>query len=149
MLLKQSSSRNLRAKGFKLKHGFQICVVLALCIWLLYQVNKSYSKKGGIEGGGSEVSGQGGGESSRLQILKLGRKGLNPEIEDEEEDAGLKLAGDDEPELDDEEKKVRAELEDEERKLRENEGDDDTDGGELDKAEEQLEDLIGEEDKEE
>ncbi|XP_031119552.1 histone acetyltransferase GCN5-like [Ipomoea triloba] len=142
MLLKQSSSRNLRAKGFKLKHGFQICVILALCIWLLYQVNKSYSKKGAIEGSGSEVSGQGG--ENRLQILKLGRKGLNPEIEEEEE-----KAGDDEAELDDEEKKVRDELEDEERKLRENEGDDETDGGELDKAEEQLEDLIGEEDKEE
>nr|GMD89201.1 proline-, glutamic acid- and leucine-rich protein 1-like [Ipomoea batatas] len=54
MLLKQSSSRNLRAKGFKLKHGVQICVILAICIWLLYQVNKSYSKKGAIEGSGSE-----------------------------------------------------------------------------------------------
>nr|GMD84969.1 proline-, glutamic acid- and leucine-rich protein 1-like [Ipomoea batatas] len=55
MLLKQSSSRNLRAKGFKLKHGVQICVILAICIWLLYQVNKSYSKKGAIEGSGSEA----------------------------------------------------------------------------------------------
>lgn len=146
MLLKQSSSRNLRAKGFRLKHAFQICVLLAFCIWLLYQVNKSGSKNTAVEGGGSETSREGGENS--LQILKLGRKGLNPEIEDE---AGgeLQKVGDDELELDDEEKKVRAELEDEERKLRENEGDDETDGGELDKAEEQLEDLIGEEDREE
>lgn len=44
-MLRQASSRNQRSKGFKIKHGLQICLLIAVCIWLLYQVKHSHDKK--------------------------------------------------------------------------------------------------------
>uniref|UniRef100_A0A5B7B8D2 Putative midasin-like n=1 Tax=Davidia involucrata TaxID=16924 RepID=A0A5B7B8D2_DAVIN len=143
-MLKQSPSRNQRSKGFKVKHALQICLLLAIGVWLLYQVKHSYYKKVALE----ESSGK---NQEKVQheheILKLGRKNLNPLVE--EATAENLKRGDEEEEL---------EQEDEESKPEENEdegrgvGDDETDGQEQDRSEEeepeQLEDLIDEEDKE-
>ncbi|XP_021717166.1 cilia- and flagella-associated protein 251-like [Chenopodium quinoa] len=44
-MFKQSPSRNNRSKGIKVKHILQICVLLAVCIWLIYQVKHSHEKR--------------------------------------------------------------------------------------------------------
>lgn len=141
VMLKQSPSRNQRSKGFKVKHALHICLLLAICIWLLYQVKQTYGKKAAL-----------GDTSRKIEkfhgILKLGRKGLDPQME--EIAAEFKKHEDEEDEL---------EQDDEEEKLRENEGeqrgvgDDEIDGHDQEKAEDeeepdQLEDLIDEGDKE-
>ncbi|XP_059635803.1 uncharacterized protein LOC132277984 [Cornus florida] len=126
-MLKQSPSRNQRSKGLKVKHALQVCVLLAICIWLLYQVKHSHHKKLALE----ESSGQ---NRQGHGILKLGRKDLNPQVEGE-------LGAEDEESKGDE-------IEDEGR----GGGDDEIDGLDQDKAEEDdtelLEDLIDEDDKE-
>ncbi|PKU82502.1 nuclear polyadenylated RNA-binding protein 3-like [Dendrobium catenatum] len=45
-MMRQSSSRNQRYKGgFRFRHFLQICLLLAICIWLVYQVKHSHDKK--------------------------------------------------------------------------------------------------------
>ncbi|XP_039053498.1 protein bfr2-like [Hibiscus syriacus] len=44
-MFRVSPSRNQRSKGLKVKHALQICVLLGICIWLLYQVKHSGEKK--------------------------------------------------------------------------------------------------------
>ncbi|KAL4566154.1 hypothetical protein LXL04_030264 [Taraxacum kok-saghyz] len=41
-MLKQSTSRNQRAKGFKVKHAIQISVLLLVFVWVLYQLKQFY-----------------------------------------------------------------------------------------------------------
>ncbi|CAK9173891.1 unnamed protein product [Ilex paraguariensis] len=141
-MLKQSPSRNQRSKGFKVKHALQICLLLAICIWLLYQVKQFYGKKVALEESSRKLSKKvrGGGLH---EILKLGRKGLDPRLEE--------IAAEFEKHKDDEE----FEHDDEEHKLGENGdegrggGDDEIDGHEEagEEEPEQLEDLIDEVDK--
>lgn len=76
IMLKQSPSRNQRSREFKVKHALQICLLLAICIWLLYQAKQTCHKNLALE------------ESSRTAklsndygILKLGRKGLDPQLQ--------------------------------------------------------------------
>ncbi|KAH1164495.1 hypothetical protein AAZX31_01G226200 [Glycine max] len=44
-MIKQSSSRNNRSKGIKVKHVLQIILLLGVCFWLIYQVKHSHDKK--------------------------------------------------------------------------------------------------------
>ncbi|KAH0468911.1 hypothetical protein IEQ34_002143 [Dendrobium chrysotoxum] len=45
-MMRQSSSRNQRYKGgLRFRHFLQICLLLAICIWLVYQVKHSHDKK--------------------------------------------------------------------------------------------------------
>ncbi|OMO57463.1 hypothetical protein COLO4_35368 [Corchorus olitorius] len=128
-MLKQSASRNQRYKGFKVKHVLQICVLLALCIWLLNQVKNNYEKNGsGILHGAA---------------MKLGRKDLDdPQVE-------RSSSSNEHGEMED----VEGEEEVEEIKAEETEedgrggGDDEIDGRNREKAEEEVEDLIDEEDR--
>ncbi|CAN4122467.1 unnamed protein product [Withania somnifera] len=128
-MLKQSSSRNLRTKGFKLKHVFQAFALFLICLWLIYQVKQSYTK--------SKVESM--GEKSVLKdqdlqkVVKLGRKDLNPLLLDELA-AEFQRPPDEDLEVE--------ELD--EGKNHENDGDDESDGvGEH----EQLEDIIDEDDR--
>ncbi|KAG6644047.1 hypothetical protein I3843_08G028000 [Carya illinoinensis] len=77
-MLKQSPSRNQRSKSFKVKHAIQVCLLLAICIWLLYQVKHSHERKKASEENSRKVSEKflGGHE-----IIKLGRKDLHPQVE--------------------------------------------------------------------
>ncbi|KAL2529341.1 hypothetical protein Fot_21942 [Forsythia ovata] len=130
MMLKPSGSRNQRSKSLKVKHALQICLLLAICIWLLYQVKQSYNMKSKLEEKSVSTQVSGNGESV-LPILKLGRKDIKPQLLDEELD-----------------------LEDEESKDKETvDGDEEIEEGEKDKTEEgepqQLQDLIDEDDKDE
>ncbi|XVE95098.1 hypothetical protein REPUB_Repub02eG0067300 [Reevesia pubescens] len=135
-MLKQSANRNQRYKGFKVKHVLQICVLLALCIWLLNQVRNTYDKKG--NGIFQKVANEHG-------VVKLGRKDLDPEVK------GSSIENSESGE-------VEGEEEVEESKPEESEddgsggGDDEIDGRDREKAEgeenEEVEDLIDEEDSE-
>ncbi|XP_043711426.1 dentin sialophosphoprotein-like isoform X3 [Telopea speciosissima] len=77
-MFRQSPSRNQRSKGFKVKHVVQICLLVAVCIWLLYQAKHSHDKKKEFESiakiSENVVSGE--------DIIKLGRKDLHPREEE-------------------------------------------------------------------
>ncbi|XP_068638820.1 chromatin modification-related protein EAF7-like [Aristolochia californica] len=45
MIFGQYSSRNQRAKGLKVKHVFKIALLLAFCVWLIYQIRNSHEKR--------------------------------------------------------------------------------------------------------
>ncbi|XP_009119695.1 cilia- and flagella-associated protein 251 [Brassica rapa] len=92
---KQSSSRSQRgSRGIKGKHVVQICVLLGVCIWLIYQVKYSHDKKKELYEGDVKKS------TVLLEneegMVKLGRKDLLPgyhkqnekekRVEEEEED---------------------------------------------------------------
>eukprot|EP01018_Ginkgo_biloba_P001936 Gb_38294 [translate_table: standard] len=44
-MFRQASNRYPRSKGFKVKHAFQIALLAAVTIWLLYQVKHSHDKR--------------------------------------------------------------------------------------------------------
>ncbi|KAG6537595.1 myb-like protein X [Zingiber officinale] len=55
-MLRQVSSRNQRGKGgLKMKNALQICLVIAICIWLIYQMTHSRGKKKIFEEGSSKA----------------------------------------------------------------------------------------------
>ncbi|KAL8145364.1 hypothetical protein AgCh_003523 [Apium graveolens] len=76
-MLKQSPSRNQRSRQFKVKHALQICLLLAICIWLLYQAKQTCHKNLA-----SEESSRTGKLSNAYGIFKLGRKGLDPQLKE-------------------------------------------------------------------
>lgn len=77
-MLRQASSRNHRSKGFKVKNALQICLLVAICIWLLYQVKHSHEKKRAFEERNLKTSRVG---DSQVEFFKFGRRDL-PQIED-------------------------------------------------------------------
>ncbi|CAN7119931.1 unnamed protein product [Brassica rapa subsp. narinosa] len=72
--MKKTSSRSQRgSRGIKGKHVLQICVLLGVCIWLIYQVKYSHDKKKEFyETGDKKLSEKEDG------LVKLGRKDLLP-----------------------------------------------------------------------
>ncbi|KAG0451076.1 hypothetical protein HPP92_026422 [Vanilla planifolia] len=73
--MRQSSSRNQRSKGgFRLKHVLQICLLLAICVWLLYQVKHSHDKKRAFEERATKTSSK--MTDQQPDTFNLGRKGL-------------------------------------------------------------------------
>lgn len=56
----------------------QICLLLGICIWLIYQVKSSYEKKAAFDKS-SQISGK---VQNGNEIPKLGRKDLNPQLEE-------------------------------------------------------------------
>jgi len=77
-MLRQSSSRNQRSKGLKLKKALQISLLLLVSVWLLYQVKHSYEKKAYSE---DEVSGSHKDDKDQGETVRLGRKDLPPKME--------------------------------------------------------------------
>ncbi|XP_049411381.1 uncharacterized protein LOC125874506 isoform X2 [Solanum stenotomum] len=76
-MYKQSPSRNHRSKGVKVKNVLQICLLLAVCFWLIYQVKHSHDKKREFDEDDAKSSIKSG---SSNELMKLGRKDL-PRIE--------------------------------------------------------------------
>ncbi|KAK4739882.1 hypothetical protein R3W88_003579 [Solanum pinnatisectum] len=76
-MYKQSPSRNHRSKGVKVKNVLQICLLLAVCFWLIYQVKHSHDKKKEFDEDDAKSSIKTG---SSNELMKLGRKDL-PRIE--------------------------------------------------------------------
>lgn len=67
-MLKRSTSRNQRSKSLKVKHALWIFVVLAICIWFLYQ---THNTKGVLEKRPAQEF-----ENDEYQLLRMGRKDL-------------------------------------------------------------------------
>ncbi|XVE67407.1 hypothetical protein DITRI_Ditri08aG0158000 [Diplodiscus trichospermus] len=72
-MFKKSSSRNQRSKGIKKKHVLQICVLLGVCFWLIYQVKHSHDKRKEFDEKDTKASVK---AQSDDVILKFGRKDL-------------------------------------------------------------------------
>ncbi|XP_009605699.1 uncharacterized protein [Nicotiana tomentosiformis] len=77
-MYKQSPGRNHRSKGIKLKHVLQICLLLAVCFWLIYQVKHSHDKKKEFDENDAKFPIK---TESSNELVKLGRKDLQPRIE--------------------------------------------------------------------
>lgn len=146
-MLKQSPSRSQRPKGLKVKHVLHICVLLAVCIWLLYQVNHSRDKKAAHEENSSlEISQK--MQNGRDEIIKLGRRDLHPLVKgtlfDIEKRQGKEKGS--------EVEKEGSRSEDSYQVDGQGGGDDEIDGHDQEMAEEEesegVEDLIDEEDRE-
>ncbi|XP_062098354.1 uncharacterized protein LOC133804209 isoform X2 [Humulus lupulus] len=138
-MLKQSTSRNQRSKGFKVKHALQICLLLAICIWLLYQVKHSHDKNKAFGDSSSMISTK---MLNGLELIKVGRRDLHPQVDTQIEVEKL------------EENDFKEDLD--ETRLEENDNeegrsvDDEIDEHDQERAEEEepdeVEDLIDEED---
>lgn len=141
-MLKQSSSRNLRSKGFKVKHFIQVFLLLAIGVWLVNQLKHSYQKKAAYEDSTGKISEEVRGD---YEVVKLGRKGLHPRVRE----TGLEI----------ENHEGKAELEEEIEEIKPGEIEDEGSGGDeeidghdqvrTDEEEtEEVEDLIDVDDKE-
>ncbi|XP_021865921.2 uncharacterized protein [Spinacia oleracea] len=100
-MFKQSPSRNNRPKGIKVKHILQICVLLAVCIWLLYQVKHSHEKRKEFEAKDEKVVVK---VQSDSEIQRFGRKDI-PRITEIDTDGEKHEEDEDEKESEEEDNK--------------------------------------------
>ncbi|CAN6459373.1 unnamed protein product [Victoria cruziana] len=152
-MFRQSSSRNQRTKGFRSKHGLQVFLLMAVCVWLLYQVKHSHDKRQALDEGGAGISEK--VEEARHDVFNLGRKDISERLQmttDKQKEDG------EEEEEDEGKREVREEEEEEEGKHEDNEeeergvGDDEIDERDqekLDEDAEQEEELVDGEDEKE
>ena len=82
-MLRQSSSRNHRSRGLKLKKALQISLLVLVSVWLLYQVKHSYEKKAAYveNNDNNDTSDVHKDDQSQGEIIKLGRKDLPAKME--------------------------------------------------------------------
>lgn len=80
IMLKQSPGRNLRSKGFKVKHAFQIGSLIVVVIWLRYHSNQLHDHSTGAEEITSVAPSDKALNTSR--ILNFGRKHLQQTVEE-------------------------------------------------------------------
>lgn len=78
-MFKHSPSRTQRSKSFKIKHGLQIFLLIAICFWLLYQVKHSHDKKKAFDEGSIKFSSKLDEENKDGNI---GRKGLYTRVDE-------------------------------------------------------------------
>ncbi|RRT66444.1 hypothetical protein B296_00017832 [Ensete ventricosum] len=70
-MLRQVSSRNHRRKGeFRAKNALQICIFVAVCVWLLYQMNHSHARR--------KAYAESFDRGQQSDITRYGRKDLLP-----------------------------------------------------------------------
>ncbi|KAG8062424.1 hypothetical protein GUJ93_ZPchr0003g17458 [Zizania palustris] len=72
-MLRQSSSRNHRSKGLKLKKALQITLLVLVSVWLIYQVKHSYEKKVYNENEANDLHKD---DQNQGEMIRLGRKDL-------------------------------------------------------------------------
>ncbi|KAG8098021.1 hypothetical protein GUJ93_ZPchr0013g34503 [Zizania palustris] len=77
-MLRQSSSRNYRSKGLKLKKALQITLLVLVSVWLIYQVKHSYEKKAYNE---NETNEPHKDDQNEGEMIRLGRKDLPTKME--------------------------------------------------------------------
>ncbi|XP_008801665.2 uncharacterized protein DDB_G0286299-like [Phoenix dactylifera] len=129
-MMRQVSSRNQRSKGFRVKNVLQLCLLAAVCFWLLYQLRHSYDKKRALE---EKNLGTWDKLAENQPELKFGRKDLphgkenvsGSETHDKEED---------DEEVEEQDQEARQALEDEEAR---GDGDDEIDEQDQERADEQ------------
>ncbi|XP_022762826.1 myb-like protein X [Durio zibethinus] len=109
-MFKKSPSRNQRSKGIKARHVLQICLLLGVCFWLIYQVKRSHDKRKEFDENDANASVK---AQSDDVILKLGRKDLPHEQEvsknykHEEEEEEENGAGDENKHDEEQEEKAK------------------------------------------
>ncbi|XP_062213176.1 acidic leucine-rich nuclear phosphoprotein 32-related protein 1-like [Phragmites australis] len=72
-MLRQSSSRNHRSKKLRPRHSFQLFLLVAVGIWLVYRLSHYYSRRRAVVVETDGNNGMGDGEPARR---RLGRKGF-------------------------------------------------------------------------
>nr|KAJ0197535.1 hypothetical protein LSAT_V11C700375180 [Lactuca sativa] len=92
-MYRPSPVRNPRSKGIKSKNVLQICLLLAVCFWLIFQVKRSHEKKKEFDNTKISLSTS---KQSNDEIAKLGRKDLQPKFEKIEEEAETQTEQDEE-----------------------------------------------------
>ncbi|CAN6286984.1 unnamed protein product [Urochloa humidicola] len=78
-MLRQSSSRNHRSRGLKLKKALQITLLILVSVWLIYQVKHSYEKK--VAYSEDEGNNLHKDDKDQREVIRLGRKDLPPKME--------------------------------------------------------------------
>ncbi|XP_010267370.1 PREDICTED: uncharacterized protein DDB_G0290685-like [Nelumbo nucifera] len=105
----QYSGRNQRPRGLKVNQAFQVALVLAVCIWLFYQIIYSQDKREEYDGSVKEnlssdhkriILGSKGNSGPSSDGVQIDSGDGNPTGEDEKKDGG---GGDDELDENDEE----------------------------------------------
>ncbi|KDP37616.1 hypothetical protein JCGZ_06959 [Jatropha curcas] len=145
-MIKRTPSRNSRSRGFRVKHVLQICLLLGVCFWLIYQVKHSHDKKKEFDEKDTKISVR---AQSSDGISNLGRKSLHPRVqevtkdekheEDDDEDTTVDEEVNKIEEIKHEQKQVEDETKHEEDEREEEEGKHDDEG----KAEEEEEEEEG------
>lgn len=148
IMYRHSPIRNPRSKGIKVKHVLQICLLLAVFIWLLYQVKHSHDKKKEFDQ--SDKTSLSRGVSN--EILKLGRKDIHRKEETvakTEKHEAEEITGEEDEEIEEEREDKKTEEEEvEEEDEGMGGGDDQIDESEEEKTEAEVdrgEDFIDEE----
>jgi hypothetical protein len=82
-MLRQSSSRNHRSRGLKLKKALQISLLVIVSVWLLYQVKHSYEKKTAYNENDDnhDTDDVHKDDKSQVEVIRLGRKDLPAKME--------------------------------------------------------------------
>ncbi|CAL9103963.1 hypothetical protein MUK42_11060 [Musa troglodytarum] len=159
-MMRQASSRNQRNKGLRLTNVLQICLLAAVCFWLLYQLKHSYDKKKALDEQHPRILNN--VEDGQPDFIDLGRKDLprdkmmisgdkihnkeeeNDEIEEDEDGDAQRVMGDEEAKgvgddgIDEEDNEQGDEQDDQER------GDEETEDGEDSMNEENKDDQVDE-----
>ncbi|URD97342.1 hypothetical protein MUK42_29013 [Musa troglodytarum] len=113
-MMRQASSRTQRNKRIRVRYVLQICLLAAVCFWLLYQLKHSYDRKKALDEHDSRILNN--VVDGQLEILDLGRKDLphekvmvsgdkghmkeeeNEEVEEEEDGVAQREIDDEEAE---------------------------------------------------
>ncbi|KAA8545732.1 hypothetical protein F0562_020817 [Nyssa sinensis] len=151
-MFRQSPSRSQRSKSIKVKYVLQICLLLAVCFWLIYQVKHSHDKKKEFDENDAKISLK---MQSADEILRFGRKDLNlrevtatkNEKREEEEADEEETGGEEESKHEEEEQEEDSKTEEEEDEGRGG-GDDEIDEHDQEKSDMEVdreEDFIDEE----
>ncbi|XP_059647916.1 uncharacterized protein LOC132294175 [Cornus florida] len=151
------SSRNQRSKGVKIKRVLQVCLLLAVCSWLIYQVKHSHDKKKEFDENNLKIALK---TLSGDEILKLGRKDLHPRVEettaenekhDEEEAVEEETGGEEQNKHEEEVEEQEDDIKIEEKEDERGGGDDEIDVHDITKAfdDDHEDELADEEEREE
>lgn len=134
-MYRHSPVRNQRSKGIKIKHVLQVCLLIAVCFWLIFQVKRSHDKKKEFEANNNnpKIS----LNTHADEIVKFGRKDLQPKLE--ESTTGTELQEDTQEQDDDDENKHEEEEQDEDKIEEGGGGDDEIDENEQEKSNMEIE----------
>ncbi|XP_076919203.1 uncharacterized protein LOC143579915 isoform X1 [Bidens hawaiensis] len=78
-MYRYSPIRNQRSKGIKTKHVVQLCLLVAVCFWLIFQVKRSHDKKKEFD---ANISLNTRAAEADHETVKFGRKDLQPKLEE-------------------------------------------------------------------
>lgn len=135
-----TSSRNHRPKGIiKAKHILQICLLVAIFFWLIYQVGPSHEKEKEFDAKDTKLASE---TQSTSEILRLGRKDISRATETNM-DTKLHEGDDQENEADEEETRdAEEEKESLESRIDDREEGEDVDKPEEDKFDDEVQDDL-------